>query len=170
MLQLKEANLADREKEYLFTRDIPAEENSYINEWHGIGRDDYVPVALKAMQESSRGQNLPEGYVPETFLYLWRGEDIVGQFRIRHHLTDALRMGAGHVGYYIHPEYRGMGYATRGLRLALEWCRDIVPEEEIHLRVDKDNPASLRVMQKCGGHIHAEDENKYYVRISKGQK
>ena len=170
MLQLKEANLVDWKTEYLFTRDSPAEENSYINEWHGIGREDFVPVALKAMQDSYRGQNLPEGYVPETFLYLWRGEDIVGQFRIRHHLTDALRTGAGHVGYYIHPEYRGMGCATCGLRLALEWCRDVVPEEEIYLRVDKDNPASLRVMQKCGGHIHAEDENKYYVRISKGQQ
>lgn len=55
MLYLKEANFVDREKEYLFPRDIPAEENSYINEWHGVGRDDFVPVALKSMLDSTRG-------------------------------------------------------------------------------------------------------------------
>ena len=169
MLYLKEVNY-DIEKEYLFVRDIPEDENGFTNAWHGVSRETFEKEALKEMLDFQKGENLPEGYVPETFLYLWRGKEIVGQFRIRHHLTDALRMGAGHVGYYIHPEYRGMGYATHGLRMVLDWCRDVVPEEEIYLRVDKDNPASLRVMQKCGGHIHAEDENKYYVRISKGQK
>jgi len=33
--------------------------------------------------------------------------------------------------------------------------------------VNKDNPASLRVMLKNGGYIKAEDESKYYVRIKK---
>ena len=43
--------------------------------------------------------------------------------------------------------------------------RDAVKEEEIYLRVDRDNPASLKVMLKNGGYIHHEDEHKYYVRI-----
>lgn len=51
---------------------------------------------------------------------------------------------------------------------AVKGCWDEnVPEEEIYLRVNKDNPASLKVMLKNGGKIHHEDETKYYVRIRK---
>ncbi|MCR5115479.1 MAG: GNAT family N-acetyltransferase, partial [Bacteroidales bacterium] len=45
---------------------------------------------------------------------------IVGQFRIRHYLNEALRTGAGHIGYFIAKEFRGKGYATEGLRQTLE--------------------------------------------------
>ena len=64
-------------------------------------------------------------------------------------------------------KYRGRGYATEGLRLTLEKARQIIPEDEIYLRTDRTNYASLRVMQKNGGQIHHEDDIKYYVRIMK---
>lgn len=38
MLHLKEANLPDWKKEFLFVRDIPADENGMTNEWHGVFR------------------------------------------------------------------------------------------------------------------------------------
>ena len=76
-----------------------------------------------------------------------------------------MRTGAGHIGYFIAKPFRGKGYGTEGLRLVLEEARHIVPEEEFYLRVNRDNPASLRVMMKNGGRIAAEDETKYYVRI-----
>lgn len=41
----------------------------------------------------------------------------------------------------------------------------IVPEDEIYLRVNKDNPASLKVMLHNGGYIKYEDDHKFYVRI-----
>ena len=41
MLYLKKANFDDIEKEYLFVRDIPEDENGFINEWHGVSRDDF---------------------------------------------------------------------------------------------------------------------------------
>ena len=47
----------------------------------------------------------------------------------------------------------------------LEAAREIVPEDEFYLRVNRDNPASLHVMLKNGGRIVAEDADKYYVRI-----
>lgn len=167
MLYLKPANYDDIEKEYLFVRDIPAEENSYINEWHGVSREDFERVALRAMIDNSMGLNLPEGYVPDTTLFLWNDGEIVGQFRIRHHLCPSLVEGAGHIGYFIGKEHRGKGYGTEGLRLALEEARKIIPEEEIYLRVDRYNTPSLRVMLNNGGYIHHEDEHKYYVRIKK---
>ena len=165
MLYLKEANLDDIEKEHLFVRDMPKDENGLTNPWHGISREEFEHTALKSLIDSANGENLPEGHVPETFLFLWNDDEIVGQFRIRHYLCESLVEGAGHIGYFIGKAFRGKGYATEGLRLTLLEAAKIVPEEEIYLRVNKSNPASLRVMLKNGGYIHHENEDKYYVRI-----
>ena len=167
MLYLKEANREDLEQEWRFVRDMPEDENGVTNPWHGISREDFEKTALPDMIRFSQGIGLPDWMVPETFLFLWNGDEIVGQFRIRHRLTDALREGAGHIGYYIGREFRGRGFATEGLRLTLDIARRIVPEDEIYLRVCKSNPASLRVMLKNGGRIARENEDRYFVRIPK---
>lgn len=166
MLYLKAANPSDAEKEFAFVRDMPIDENGLTNKWHGISRADF-DQALQEMMDFEAGRNLPEGMVPETFLFLWNDDEIVGQFRIRHHLCESLRTGGGHIGYFIAKPFRGRGYAKEGLRLTLEIARKIIPEDEIYLRVNKDNPASLRVMLHSGGYIVREDESKYYVRIKR---
>ena len=167
MLKLREANFADAEAEWRFVRDMPADENGLTNDWPGVSRDEFLQTALPRMLAWARGEGLPAGYVPETFLFLWEDGEIVGQFRVRHYLTEALRVGAGHIGYYIAPDFRGKGYATEGLRLALDYARSVVPEDEFYLRVNRNNPASLRVMLKNGGRIAGEDAEKTYVRIPK---
>ena len=53
-----------------------------------------------------------------------------------------------------------------GLKLTLEVAKDIVPEDEFYLRVNKDNPASLQVMLNNGGRIVGENDDKFFVRIS----
>ncbi len=165
MLYVKEANAEDVEKEWLFVRDMPEDENGLTNRCHGISREAFEAQALPDMIRFSRGVDLPDWMVPETFLFLWNGDEIVGQFRIRHYLNDALREGAGHIGYYIAREHRGKGYGTEGLRLTLNIAKRIVPESEFYLRVNKTNPASLRVMLKNGGRIVDENEEKFFVRI-----
>ena len=165
MIFLKKANPEDMEKEWLFVRDMPEDENGLTNAYHGVSREVFRNRVLPEMLAFSEGANLPEGYVPETFFFLWDGDTIVGQFRIRHYLCESLRTGAGHIGYSVARPFREKGYGTEGLRLTLEEARHIVPEEEFYLRVNRDNPASLRVMMKNGGRIAAEDEAKYYVRI-----
>lgn len=163
-LCLKSANYDDIEKEWLFQRDIPSEEKSFINEYHGISRVNF-DNALETIIAQSKGNELPEGYVPQTIFYLWDNDVIVGTFHLRHYLNESLANGSGHIGYYIAPEYRGMGYATKGLKLAVEEARKIIPENEIHLRCDKDNLVSLKVMVNNGGYIYHEDNYKFYVRI-----
>lgn len=167
MIYLKKINPEDIEKEYLFVRDIPSDENGFLNEYHNISRKDFEENALRQMIDASDGIGLPKGYVPETFYFLWDDDNIVGQFRLRHYLCESLRTGAGHIGYFIKNEYRGIGYGSEGLRLLLQIAKDIIPEDEIYLRVNRDNPASLRVMLRNGGYIDHEDELKYYVRIKK---
>ena len=165
MIFLKKACMDDAEKEWQFVRDMPADENGLINSWPGVSRETFLEKVLPEMMAFSDGKGLPEGYVPETFFFLWDGDTVVGQFRIRHYLCESLRTGAGHIGYFIAKPFRGKGYGTEGLRLTLEEARAIVPEKEIYLRVNQDNPASLQVMLKNGGRIVAEDESHFFVRI-----
>ena len=166
-LKLKAANLEDLEKEWQFVTAMPEDENGLTNQWSGINREDFENIALQDMLKHSKGLDMPDWMVPETFYFLWKEDEIVGQFRIRHYLNDALRTGGGHIGYFIGKQFRGNGYATEGLRLTLEEARKIIPEDEIYLRVNLDNPASLRVMQKNGGRVVGEDSEHYFVRISK---
>ena len=170
MLTLRKANTVDAEKEWRFVAAMPEDENGLLNQWHGVSRQEFETKALPQMLRFSEGVDLPDGFVPQTFLFLWNDDEIVGQFRVRHFLNDALRGGAGHIGYYIDKKYRGQGLATEGLRLTLAYAASIVPEEEFYLRVNKDNPASLRVMLKNGGRIVGENEEKIFVRIPKGSR
>ena len=165
MLVLKKYN-TDKEKEWAFVRDMPEDENGLTNPLHGISKKDFEEKAIPEMIKHEKGEDMPDWMVPQTTLYLWNDDVIVGQFRIRHYQTDALRNGAGHIGYFIGKEYRGRGYATEGLRLTLDAARDIVTEDEFFLRVNKDNPASLRVMQKNGGKVVGEDDGHFFVRIT----
>jgi len=169
-LLLKETNREDLDAEWRFVRDMPEDENGLTNAWHGVSREEFASVALPRALAWAKGEALPEGIVPETQFYLWADGEIVGQFRLRHCLNEALRRGAGHVGYYVAPPFRGRGYATEGLRLTLEKAAAVVPEEEIYLRLLRSNRASLRVMEKNGGRVAGEDEEHLYVRIPKPSK
>ena len=53
------------------------------------------------------------------------------------------------------------------MKLTLEIARGIVPEDEIYLRVNKDNIASQKVMLKNGARITGEDESHFFMRIPK---
>lgn len=96
---------------------------------------------------------------------MWEDQEIVGLFKIRHYLNDFLANGPGHIGYAILPKYRGRGYATKGLALAIKECKKIIPEDEIYLSVHKDNPSSLKVQEKNGAYIVGETEKEFLTRI-----
>ena len=111
--------------------------------------------------------NMPDWFVPETFYYLWDDDTLIGEYRIRHYLTDVLKTGAGHIGYSIKKEFRGKGYGTKGLDLTLAVARNIVPEEEIYLCVLKSNIPSFKAIRKNGAYIAGEDDTHYLMRIKK---
>lgn len=165
MLYLKAVNWEDIEQEYVFTTEQPEDENGFTNKYEGVSREEFEKVVLPRLINNSKGIDLPEGHVPGTEYFLWDDGEIVGLFRIRHELNDFLREGAGHIGYGIKKEYRGKGYATKGLALTIEKAKEIIKEDEIYMSVHKDNPASLQVQLKNGAYIHHEDDKEYYTRI-----
>ena len=165
MLYLKKINLEDFEKEYKAIKAIPAQENGFENKYHNVTKDEFVNQVIPKLLKNSEGLELPDGYVPDTYFFLWDDNEIVGLFKIRHYLNDFLRNGAGHIGYGILPEYRGKGYAKQGLLLAIEKCKEIIKEDEIYLSVHKNNPVSLRVQLSCGAFIVGETDEEYLTRI-----
>ena len=165
MIYLKEANVNDTEKEYQFLKDTPAYENGFENKYYGISYEDFINESLPQIIKFSQGISLPDGYVPETLYFLWDDNNIVGLFKIRHYLTDSLKNGAGHIGYGIHKDYRGKGYATKGLALAIEKAKEVIKENEIYLSVHIDNPVSLKVQLNNAAYIHHTDEKEHYTRI-----
>jgi predicted acetyltransferase len=163
MLKLIEANSADLKKEYLFSKFIPENENGYTNDWYDINEKDFEMIALKGMIDSSNGKNLPDGYVPETYFFLWDDDEIVGQFRFRHYLSDSLINGSGHIGYFIAKQFRGKGYGTAGLKLLLDKVKSNIVEDEYYLRVEKNNLPSMKVIKNNNGYIHHQDDEYVFL-------
>jgi len=155
----------DVEKEYQAISNFPKEENGYVNDYYGCTREEFENIILPEIIAHSKGINVPEGRVPDTYYFLWDDDVIVGLFKIRHELNDFLREGPGHVGYGILKQYRGKGYANKGLALAIEVCKNLIDEDEIYLSVNKDNPASMKVQKNNGAYIVGENEKEYFTRI-----
>ena len=165
MIYLKKVNYEDIDQEYEAIKKFPANENGFENKYWNVTKEEFEGVVIPTLLKHSEGIDLPDGYVPDTYFFLWDDNTIVGLFKIRHYLNDFLKNGPGHIGYGILPEYRGKGYCTAGLKLAIAKCSEIIHEDEIYLSVHKDNPASLKVQEKCGAYIIGETEEEYLTRI-----
>lgn len=102
------------------------------------------------IESQTRGEGIPPGFVPCTFLVAEAGGHIVGRVSIRHELNDALRRVGGHVGYGVRPAWRRRGYATELLRRGLAICVDL-GLEDVLVTCDDDNVGSAAVIERCGG-------------------
>ena len=166
-MELRKINTDDAFAQWEYTSALPADENGLTNPFHGVSYEEYREKVLPRLISYEHPVDMPDWFVPETYYYLWDQGRLVGEFRIRHRLTEALRNGAGHIGYSIRKDARGRGYGTEGLRLTLEIAKQIVPEDEIYLRVNRDNIASQKVMLKNGARQAGEDETHLFMRIPK---
>lgn len=166
-MELRKINIKDAKAQWAYTTNLPENENGLTNPFYGVSYDEYIKNVLPTLISYEHPVNMPDWFVPETYYYLWDGERLIGEFRIRHYLTEALRNGAGHIGYSISKDDRGKGYGTAGLRLTIQIAKSIISEDEIYLRVNKDNIASQKVMLNNGAYRVKEDKDHYFMRIAK---
>ena len=133
---------------------------SFVAEFAASG-EDRIPAFLpdpewsfeetvEGFAKQSRGEGLPEGWVPGTTRFLVHEGRILGVFNLRHWLTDNLRLFGGHVGYSVRPSERLKGYGTHLLEAAVAMARDM-SIERVLLTCDPKNVASVGVIKKCGG-------------------
>ena len=105
---------------------------------------------VEGFAKQSRGEGLPEGWVPGTTRFLVHEGRILGVFNLRHRLTDFLHRFGGHVGYSVRPSERRKGYGTILLEAAKELAQDM-RIERLLVTCDPANVASVGVIKKCGG-------------------
>lgn len=58
--------------------------------------------------------------------------------------------GRSEIGYWLAPEARGRGAATRAVRLLAPWAFETFALTKLEIRAHSDNPASQRVAERCG--------------------
>jgi len=100
----------------------------------------------------ARGEELQEGWVPCTTVFLVEQGEVLGHYNFRHLLNAGLERSGGHIGYAVRPSARRRGHATRllgdGLRLAGEHGL-----ADVLVTVSPENRGSVRVIEKCGGEL-----------------
>lgn len=104
---------------------------------------------IEEYQARMRGVD-PSKAVPDTLFWLVDGDDFIGRFSLRHKLNERLGKYGGHIGYYIRPTKRGMGYATKGLALTLQEAQKL-GLKKVLITCDQDNIRSQKVIEKNGG-------------------
>ncbi len=57
---------------------------------------------------------------------------------------------SGEIGYVLHPDHQGHGYATEAARAMLGLAFDGLGLRRVIARIDERNPASARVLQRLG--------------------
>jgi len=135
-------------------------------------RSDDFPAYVQMLHDWTGGRQIPENFVPNTFLCALVDEEIVGRISIRHEFNEFLERIGGHIGYAVIPSRHGRGYATEILRQGLGHCATL-GLDRVLLTCDIDNPASRRVIEKNGGVFEGlvEDEElrvpkqRYWISI-----
>ena len=118
--------------------------------WLSCGQEGSFRELLLTFDRWYSGIDMPHDCVPCNAMFAFIDDKIVGRLTIRHKLTDALQIYAGHIGYSVIAQYRRKGYATSMLKQALPMCAELGIKEAL-LTIDKLNYASIMVVKKCGG-------------------
>ncbi len=106
----------------------------------------------------SRGENLPDGYVPCTIFWLVDKGEYIGRVSIRHELSEHLRKIGGHIGYDIRPNKREQGYGSKILELALHKASEL-GIKKVLVTCDENNLGSKKIIEKNGGVLESREDN-----------
>lgn len=90
-----------------------------------------------------------KGFVPAYhFRILNLADSDVGHINFRIGDTDHVLVCAGHIGYEIHEEFRGRGYAYQACRAIAPFVRSVY--RDVTITCDPDNFASIKTIERLG--------------------
>lgn len=163
--ELRRLSVTDGKAVYELLQSIPAQECGYHNSAHGLSYEAFQAWLIQ-MDDYAHGINMPEWMVPSDEYWFLVDGVYVGNIRLRHYLTPALRKDGGHIGYAIAPAYRCNGYAKLMLQAVLKEAKQL-SLNEVMLTANCDNIASRRTIEACGGQLEQECEGKaiYWIKL-----
>lgn len=106
---------------------------------------------LSAVTRNTNSQTVNVDWVVTDTFFAIRESDkrIIGMIDLRHTLNEFLK-DLGNCGYSVRPSERKKGYGAEMLHLLLQVAKE-AGMKELHISVEKDNTASIKVIQKNGG-------------------
>lgn len=148
-VKLVEPSIIYRESFLEFIEDV--KETGYESyELYTKAEEDFNEF-IKELLESSKGINIPRGWVPcSSFWLVNDAGEIIGVIRIRHYVDSEFLQMIGHIGYEIKSTHRKKGYGSKLLELGLVEARKIGLEEVI-ITCAESNIGSRKIIEKFKG-------------------
>ena len=100
-------------------------------------------------------ETVTPGFVTAHTFFALYNDKIVGIINARHELNDYLLNFGGHIGYSVRKSERRKGYAKAMLSYTVEFLFSL-GLEKILITCDKNNIASKRTIESCGGTLENE--------------
>lgn len=115
-----------------------------------LRRGEPWPAYLARLEGLRLGIDVPEGWVPATFLVAEVDGQVVGRVSVRHQLNPYLAEVAGHIGIGVLPGFRRRGYGTAILRQSLAVAAS-AGLARLLVTCDANNGGSIKVVKNCAG-------------------
>lgn len=103
-----------------------------------------IPHPYKLADAEDFISKVDRGQGEVAFLIALPNDTMVGAAGITHSEDNA------EIGYWIGTEYWGRGYATEAIRAVIDYAFTELDRESLQARARVTNPASRRVLEKCG--------------------
>ena len=124
-----------------------------------------IPEWVEFTENTKKKESLTPGFVTAHTFFALDNNKIVGIINARHELNDYLLNFGGHIGYSVRKSERRKGYGKKMLNYTSEFLFSL-GLEKILITCDKNNIASKRTIESCGGVLENEvvDESRTTLR------
>ena len=160
---LKDLMPSDGYDIYHMLQSIGKEENEFHNDVNGISYEEFRKW-LVIQYNWAHGIDLPKGFVKQWTFWFYVEGTPVGYGKLREKLTESSRRIGGNIGYAISFPERGKGYGSILFQMLLEKAKELKIETIIST-VEKNNPSSKRIQEKCGGVLFNENDERWFYRF-----
>ena len=110
---------------------------------------------VQLVERTKHKETVSPGFVTAHTFFALDNDKIVGIINARHELNDYLLNLGGHIGYSVRKSERRKGYAKKMLKYSSEFLFSL-GLDKILITCDKNNIASKRTIESCGGILENE--------------
>ena len=114
-----------------------------------------IPEWVQFAENTKYKETVTPGFVTAHTFFALDDNKIVGIINARHELNDYLLNFGGHIGYSVRKSERRKGYGKKMLNYTSEFLFSL-GLEKILITCDKNNIASKRTIEACGGILENE--------------